>query len=131
MNSPLIKYNLLLAISDEHSISVFTEFLEDFNYSLKILASFEDVYNEYKCKKYDLVILTSLGLDAGQIIKCIVKLKMYDPKIKLLIISNYDKESFIESLAATGIDHIYELPLDFEYLHSGIQSLLHTPPIKK
>lgn len=126
------KYSLLLAIKDEHSILIFkSAFEDDYGYSIKIIDSFKGVYNEYKQKNYDIVILTSLGLSASHILEYIVKLKMYDPKIKLMVLSNYDNENFIASLRGTGIDTIYQLPMEFDALHSGIQSLLHFPSTKK
>jgi DNA-binding NarL/FixJ family response regulator len=132
MSLSFIKYKLLLAIEDENSVLIFKSVLEvDYGYSIKIIDSFEGIYNEYKKKKYDIVILTSLGIYATHILEYIVKLKMYDPKIKLIVLSNYDNENFIESLASAGIDTIYQLPIEFDDLHSGIQTLLHPPPIKK
>lgn len=132
MNSTNIKNTLLFAIKDDNSIMFFKSVLvEDYDYSVKIFDSFEGVYNEYKQKKYDIVILTSLGLCATHILEYIVKLKIYEPKIKIIVMSNYEEESFIESLYSSGIDLIYKLPFEFDDLHSGIQSLLRTPPIKK
>jgi len=126
------KYTLLLAIEDENSVFIFKSILEDdYGYSIKIIDSYEGVYNEYKHKKYDIVILTSLGLYPKYILEYIVKLKMFDPGIKLMVLSNRDDEDFIESLANAGIYKIYQLPIEFDDLHSGIQTLLHTPPIKK
>ncbi|MBL1121389.1 MAG: hypothetical protein D8M26_00700 [Ignavibacteriae bacterium] len=132
MNSSITTNKLLLAIEDENSVYIFKSILEDdYGYSTKIIDSFEGVYYEYKQKKYDIVILTSLGLYPKYILEYIVKLKIYDPAVKLMVLSNRDDENFIESLASAGIEKIYQLPIEFDDLHSGIQSLLHTPPIKK
>lgn len=132
MNPSNTNIKLLLEVEDENSVYIFKSILEDdYGYSTRMIDSYEGVYYEYMRKKYDIVILTSLGLYPKYILEHIVKLKMYDPEIKLMVISNREDEDFKESLAGTGIDTIYQIPIEFDDLHSGIQSLLRTPPIKK
>ena len=124
MTTTTHKYSLFIAANDELSVQIIESELEEYNYSIKTTKSFNDVYYQYTKNKSDIVILTSLGLSALYIIGSAVKLKMFDPEIKLVIISNYEDENFINSLSAMGLNTVHKIPINFDSLHSHIQKLL-------
>lgn len=120
------KYNLLIATDDEVIAPILQSELINYNYSVVIKRSFKELIDEAQNQKYDLVILTSLGLIATEIPDCVTQLKIINPNSKIMVMSNYGSDDFDTFLAENNITAIHKFPIDIELLHSDIHSLLKT-----
>ena len=124
MKSNILKPSALLSINDQTSIPLFIESLSNYGYAVTSVKSLEELFDQYVTNKFDIVILTNLGISAYSIIDYVEKLKIYDSKVNILVLSGHDDADFIASLASSSVETFFKLPIDFEELNSHIQFLL-------
>ncbi len=117
-------YSVLIANNDDNAIPLFKEVLDEFGYTVTSVRTFSEVYRSFIKHKFDIVILTNLGLLSSDIISSAAKLKKIDSDVNILALSGTDDPSFIETLADVGLETFYSLPIDFNELHSRIQLIL-------
>ena len=88
---------------------------------------FSNVLQYVMRKRFDLVIVTNTGIPPAHIPSIVPEIKARHPHGRIMVLSGYSSEDFVEDLKRKGIDRFLPIPFEENALLGEVASLLSGP----
>jgi CheY-like chemotaxis protein len=85
---------------------------------------FSNVLQYLVHKRFDLVIVTNTSIPPADIPSIVPEIKARHPRGRIIVLSGYSSEDFVEDLKEKGIDRFLPLPFEEDELLGEVAGLL-------
>ena len=115
---------LLVARRTAGLVPIILEYLPSQGFTVDVVESYNQVSCELSFGTYAAVLATDSGLRADDILKAVLDIKERFPTIRIVVLSAWYPDDFVQHLKECGIDDFFPMPFKIDALSRRLNKLL-------
>ena len=106
-------------------VNILPSEMKDLGINLDIARSYGEVITKICRKKYDLILLTNLGIPVFEIPETLRTIRVIYKLIPIVILVSESVSYVLKNLPKNLVNEIFTIPFDFDYVFNTIKHIIY------